>query len=440
MRTYVSGSALPLAAKCPSSAVLPKVLKIGEKDKIGSALHEHNRDRVQYGMSEAIARLDQVAEAYELDERERNIFRGRAYGFEWNPPRGAMAEVALCLCDDGTAVVTGGGRGRYDDLPPNAVLPMQIDILWAEPEPLYRDGLRIVCPPESVLWVGDLKTGRDAWVDPVERNLQTLGGLVAAARLTGAKYAVPAIIYWEKGLGTWDVPLHPLDAAGIDAAEAIVRQAVARVDEQRRRYVAGEPMEFTTGQHCTYCDAQTHCPAKITAIKRVLGDPRPLDATALTPLQARNMAEMLASIEMFAKGARDALTQYTNVYGPIDVGHGKAWGAYSQPRTEMDPTIALQVLADEIGAEAAAAAFGTETSRARIEDAVKAAHKAKGITRQVSPAMRRVMGAIKERGGLIDGKRTCYGIHQAEAEPEAEPVIALLPSTAADLPIDGDEP
>jgi hypothetical protein len=433
---YVSGSALPLAAKCPSSAVLPKVLRISSDADMGTALHEHMRDRVVLGMSEAVRRLDAIADVHQMNDRERNIFRGRAYSFEWNPPRGALAEVALCLCEDGRVVVTSGGRGQYDELPPGAVIPMQIDVFWAEPEPLYRDGERIVCPPGSVLWCVDLKTGDSAHVATSERNMQTLAGMVAAARLTGAKMAIPAIIYWGKGQGIWDVPEHPLDAAGIDAAEQIVRTAVARVDEQRRRYLAGEPMAFTTGEHCTWCDAQTHCPAKVSAIKRLLDDPQPLLAAPLTDLQARSLAEMLASIEHFAKAAREALVSYTDRIGPIDVGHGKAWGPYQEPRGELDPVIARQVLDEEIGPAAAALAFGTATSRAKLEGAIKAAHAATGVKRQASAAMRRVMAGLKERGGLIDGIRTCYGVHQAELPSGPPPAPQLA---AGPIEIDGDD-
>lgn len=443
MKPYVSGSSLPIAAKCSASTVLPQVQKIGEKDRIGSALHDHMKDRVAYGVSEAMVRLDLIAQRWDLDESERNIFRGRAYSFEWCPPKGAMSEVAMCFCDDGSTVFVKGGRGQYDDLPDNAVFPIQVDLVWSEPEPLYREGQRARCPKGSTLWVPDLKTGRAAYVDPVETNLQVIAGCVAAARLTGAEVAVPAVIFWEKGQGTWDVPAFPLNVEKLGQAEAIIRDVIHRRLEERTRYLNGEPLRYTIGNHCTYCNAETHCAAKVGAIKRLLEDPRPLDHTALTPLQARQLAEMLPSIELFAKKAKEAMVAFSDTYGAVDVGHGRAWGAYQEPRTELDPVIARQVLIGELGPESAAKAFEAKTSKTSIEEAIKAAYRAlaaDGVKRPVAPVMRRVMAEIKERGGAVQTLRTFHGVHQAAPTPAPITAPKLPPAPIGpEVEIDGDD-
>lgn len=439
-RYLFSGSMLPLVAKCRPAGVLPRVGRIGDRDRMGNALHEHARDRLLYGIDGAVERLGAVAQAWHLDEREESIMRARAMGFEFTPPRGAMPEIALCLCDDGRVEVVEGGRGVYERLPEGGTLPTQIDIFWAEPLPLYLDAAgRVRCPPDSVLYVGDYKTGQETFVDDVERNLQTMLGCVLAAKWTGARFAIPAIIYWRKGKGIWDVPPAPYDAAALAQAEQGILQLHAEAAETKRRIAAGDPVTYTTGRHCTFCDAETYCTAKVASMKRYLDDPRPLDATQLTADQALHLARVEAQIARFSENLRGVLVAYTKARGPIpEVAPGKSWGAYTKPTSSIDGAVALEALAQEIGSDDANKALKVEVSKSAMEEAIKASHKRSGIARQVSAAMRRVLGRVRAGGGFVDGLQIRFGLHATVPGKPADPYAITMPGDE-DLQIDGDD-
>lgn len=437
MGDYNSGSELPRVSKCAASGALPKVRRIGDKDRMGSALHEHARDRVILGLAGAFDRLQIVAEAHDLDERESSIFKARAAHFTWTPPRGAMPEIALALLENGEAVVVQGGRGQYPELPLGAIAPATTDVFWAEPRPLFIDKAsgRLRCPEESVLWVADIKTGRELYVDPVEKNWQALTEMLLAARWTGAKRAIPALIFWQKGDGLWDVASHTYDEAALLEVERGVRKIHARATEQRHRLAAGIPLEYVTGGHCTYCDSAIYCGAKTAEIKRVLDDPHPLDVARLTDEQLRKLAQMEPQIASLAKTVRAALVSASSSVGPIRMTDGRFWGAYDQPKDELDPEIAMRVLEGEIGAEQSRRAFAFETSKSAIEQAIKSAHKAKGIERQGAAAMRRVMAQLREAGGITRVFSTSYGPH---VSTEETPSVLPAKTAAGALEIDGD--
>jgi hypothetical protein len=441
MRRYLSGSTLPLVQRCGAAAVLPQVKRIGDKDRMGSAWHEHMDDRAMLGISGAVSRLGEIAESWHLNEVETSIFRARAMSFEWSPPRGAMPEIALCLCEDGRVEVVRGGRGTYEGLPPDAILPTQIDVFWAEPEPLYRDEQgRVRCPPGSVLIVGDYKSGLETYVDPVERNAQALASMVIAARWTGAQYAQPAIIFIRKGKGLWDMARAVYDAAAIDMAEQLVRSIVRRGDEQRALYQAGQPLTYVTGRHCTYCDSEIYCAAKTAVLKRYMNDPAPLDPTALTADQAQQIAALEAQAKSFATTIRAALVCYAQANGQVTLPDGKQWGPYLVPESDLDPAIALSSLGEEIGPEAAALAMKTKITKGGIDAAIAAEHKRRGIARQKAPAVRRVLGRMRAAGVITDRQKVGYGLHAASdvADPAAI-VVATERASYEGEPIDGDE-
>lgn len=443
-RSVLTGSGLPLATKCSAAFALPRVDRESQaKTVTGLALHDHHRERVVYGISEAMERLPRVADRWALEGIERDIFFARARHFEWTAPRGALPEIALCLMEDGTVEVVKGGRGHYPDLPPGALLPIQIDVFWAEPEPLRvvptdnPERPRVVCPTGSTLFVVDLKTGAEKNVDPVETNAQVRGSAVLAAIWTGAKSVMPGIAFWGKGPGVWDQPEEPLDEAGIASVHAELLELVRADREQRARLARGEPLDYRTGRHCDYCDASTFCAAKTATLKRYLGDGAPLAATPLTPEQARELAALEPQFGRFHAQVKSALADYTRATGyPIDIGNGKAWGPYiTQKGGPIDPRIAQEILAVEVGEARADRAVRREISRDAIEDAIREAHEEQGIKRQLARATKRVMAQLIEAGAIRQVVRENMGIHVAKAAlPEAPE-----PMRYDGMEIDGDE-
>jgi hypothetical protein len=421
------------------------------KTVCGLALHDHHRERVVYGVSEAVDRLPLVADRWGLEGVERDIFMARARHFEWTAPRGALPEIALCLMEDGTVEVVKGGRGHYPDLPPGAVLPIQIDCFWAEPDPLVlRETTvetdsgpaivqRVVCPPGSTLFVIDLKTGAEKNVDPVESNAQARGSAVLAAKWTGAKSVMPGIVFWAKGQGIWDQPEAPLDEAGIESVYQEMLGLVASDRGQRERFARGEALDYRTGRHCDWCDAATFCPAKTAVLKRWMGDPNPLATTALTESQLRELAALEPQFGRFHAQVKAVLASAVDASGrSIDIGNGKAWGRYiTQKGGPIDPGIALDILTEEVGEEFAEAAIRREVSREAIESAIREAHAEQGIKKQLGRATKRVMAKLIEAGAIQQVVRESMGIHVAPAERPSEQ--AREPLQLDGIEIDGDD-
>lgn len=435
---WVSGSALATAVKCAASLVLPRILGTTiSASKLGTALHEHVRHRNIYGMTEAIAKLPELVEAFEMTEDEESLFIARAKAFEWAPPPGAVAELALCLFEDGRVEAVRGGKGMYD-LPADALIPAQIDIFWAEPRPLYRDGDRIVCPPDSILWVIDFKSGKEDYVEPAERNAQALASAVLAGKFTGARLVVPGIVYLRKGQGIWDIPERPLDLPMLAHVEEILRGAVLEVRRLRAAYEAGQPISFREGPHCSFCRARHGCPAHVATLRHWLADPGALAPGALTDAQARTLAELAPAFNRFAASVNEALRTHVQVTGkPIPLSDGRVWGMKTVQRDAFDVERALPILEGELK-EDARVAVRRLVSTASIERAVEASHKRRKIVRQKSSAMRRIYARLADAGGVRKVARVEWGAHKPKPElpsVERDAAIAALHG----LPIDGDD-
>lgn len=432
-RRVVSGSALGHAAKCAPSQVLPRIRGAHAKATIGTAYHEHLRDRAIFGISEAMNRLDLVCAAHKIDEREAGFLRARARQFEWSPPAGAVPELSLCLLEDGSVVRVAGGRGDYRDLPADAVLPMQLDLMWAEPAPLYAgpDGAP-VCPTSSVLWCVDWKTGDEAWVDPVEHNAQALAAALLGARYTGATRAIAGIIFPGKGAGLWDVQPAPMGPDELARVEATIRGVVANVERQRALYESGIPLEYVEGPWCTYCDSRTYCPARNASLREFLGDPQAIEPGELSEAQATRIAELLPAIEAFGRQAKAALVDYVDARGkPLVLRDRRLWGPHPHTETEIDAEIAIAAAEPEIGTERAErlrAELVASVSRARIEAMVKEAHAERGISRKLAPAMRTIMARVQEGNGIRKVHTTRYSAHKPAAAPQFS---AELPAPAS---------
>jgi hypothetical protein len=435
--TYVaSGSRLPLLDACPASCALPQFPSRNEEADLGNAIHEHLAERVGLGISLAVERLDLIAAKWQLNEKLTGIFRARCISFEWTPPRGAVPEFALGLFEDGSVKQITGGRGKYPSLQ-GLILPLTLDIMWAEPTPLYRTADGIVrCPTGSILHVGDYKSGKDKYVSSVETNMQAIAQAVLAARWTGATHALPAIIFVRKGPGLWDVPAAPLGPAELDAAEAHIRALLSAGAAQQAAYAAGDPLSYRTGPHCLYCDAGPGCTAKLAPIKTLLGDRAPLEPGPLTRPQAALLAVLEPQLRQLADQAKAALLADVQASGEsIPLGSGRAWGGYLETEDVLIADKVLPVLEEEVGPELAQAAVRMKITKTAMGDAIKASHEAQGIERQKAAAMRRVLARSREAGGIETRTRIRYGLHAAQDTPTHHQLAA---ARYDEVDIDGD--
>jgi len=418
-----TGSALPLIRICPAAWAIPHAHSVSTFSKMGDALHVHMHDRAAFGVGEAMLRVDEVARAHEMTDREAGIFAARCRGFEWCPPAHAFGEVSLAMLEDGSVIRVRGGKGDYET-PPGTLVALTLDVMWSEPAPLdLTDPAHPRCPSGSMLWVVDYKSGEDRWVEPVEHNAQVGAEALLAARWTGAAAVVPSILFIRKGPGEWDAPPSAWGPRELADQERRLREWVAGSREQQRRAAAGEPLDMIEGPHCGTCPARARCSAHTTMLHMVATDGAKLIPQGDAPLddaEAHWLATRLRSIDGFARQARQALIAHVRAKGPIDLRDGNLWGPFPRRRTTVVVKAAVQTLVEELGEEGAneAIVVAESVTRESIEEVVRAQHAEKGIKRQLAPTVRRIFAKLGEAGALVSEDEVQFGAHKPAPPPE----------------------
>lgn len=417
-RALLTLSGLQLAATCPAAPVLPRIGNTGVKADIGSALHEVNAARGEGHEPD----LDEVADRWGLDGKDRARFFGRARALDLQIPDGAIYELPLCLRADGTVEPVTGGRGSYE-VPDDALVAGTLDILFADPTPL-QDGRW--CDADSVLWTPDLKTGSDVYVAPIRHNWQARVSALIGAKWTGAQAVVPAIVYPDVEGGRWDVPLRgghpvPLWPADVARIEADVRDLHARVTEQAGRYREGKPLKMVTGTHCTYCPARAGCPAHIAEARALATGEAGLMVGPLTREQAIRGAGMLAPVRRAADALEEALKDYVAVNGPIVLPDGRVYGPQPSEKQVFAVRETYQAIIDEltpvVGAEKAAecADLAFTTAEKGIYNAIRPAHEAAGFKRKMKAAFDRIAA---QPGVMTTVPTERWGVHYPQEPTE----------------------
>lgn len=413
---------------CPGSTALAKVGDVGGAS--GSAQHEAIALMISEGRDAMLAALSDICARWGVDGREEGFIRSRMRRFAPPVPKcddeqasPALCEVGLCLLADGRVIEVNGGRGRYE-APEGAVIAGSIDAMWSEPEPLrFRTpedpaGEPIVCPQGSTLWIVDWKTGDDSNVSRADRNRQILWAAVLAAKWTGAERVMPALCFVEPDSmpeGRWDMRCQPGPWPGAprrprpyDRTELETIEAELLVDhrawvEQARRHAAGEPLDLVTGAHCEHCPAKSACPAWVAPVRALVASPgTSLAKGPLTREEAAALATVLPTARKALAAADAALRAYVAEHGPVLLPDGRVYGPRVQAWSDkaFATRATYQLLADEIGAEDADAAFSC--TKGSIEEAIRLAHEKRGIKRGLGSTMGRIMAKLKEAGAITE--------------------------------------
>lgn len=414
---------------CPGSTALAKVGNVGGAS--GSAQHEAIAILISKGREVMLAALADICARWGVDEREEGFIRAKMRQFAAPVPKcddgdgsaSALCEMGLCLLADRRVIEVEGGRGRYE-VPEGSAIAGSIDAMWSEPEPLrFRtpedpEGDPIVSPQGSTLWIVDWKTGDDSNISRADRNRQILWGAVLAAKWTGAERVMPALCFVEPDSmpeGRWDMrrqrgawPGAPLRPRPYDREELATIEAELLADhcawvEQTRRHAAGEPLDLVTGVHCEHCPAKGACPAWVAPVRALVTAPGSrLAKGPLTREEASTLATVLPTARKALDAADAALRGYVAEHGSVALPDGRVYGPQGQSWTEktFETRGTYQVLADEIGAEEADAAF--LCTMGSIEEAIRIAHEKRGIKRELGSTMRRVMAKLKEAGAITE--------------------------------------
>lgn len=383
----------------------------------GSAGHESLYHRAIYGVDEAMSMLPATCERFGLSDQQTGMLTARLRKFAWSPPAGAIGELSLALCGtsgDARVVRSKGGKGHYEDLPDDALVAGQLDIMWAEPSPLTRgDDGRIVCPPESTLLLADYKFGEaDHYVEPVERNFQLAINTAAAALWTGATRAVP-IVLWVRGEhGEWDSGPVMTSRDFSATVERVINLRSKRLAEAER--IARGTLPTThEGAWCAYCPSESSCPSKLMAVRAALANNVdaliPAIAEVLTNDEARQLPIYAATLDRWAKKLKDAAKAHVQRNGPIVYADGTQYGKVVVERDVIDPIAAMSVLHDELGSHVGEA---IDVSKSAIERAFDALHAELGLAKQTSSAMRRTLAKLHERKAINKVSREEMRMHR----------------------------
>lgn len=414
---YFSGSSADLVHHCAASLVLPRAKTNSPAATMGSAIHQHLHERNPsiFGPERACERLGAVAKTWDLNEVETEIFAARCRGFQWVPPEGCFTEQPLALMQDGTVEPVAGARGEYAARP-STVACATIDAFWSEPTPLRRRTPVPQCPEDSILWVIDFKTGSGTYVSAVEQNRQLRLCALLAARYTGAKYVVPAVVYVQKGAGVWDAPEHPW---GSDELAEIERELVrdhTRLVAAQGAMAAGRQPECNEGPWCQWCPAHDRCPPKVAMVRAVVtGEIATPIAVPLTPEQRQRAAVILPQLDTFTRKLRALLQADTTASGPVDRGDGTLWGPHEVEEEVIDPELGSGVIGAELGPDGVREALTMRLPKSGIERAVKTVHAAAGIKRQAAATVRRIFAKLHEEQAISKRTSVEYGVYKAPA-------------------------
>lgn len=223
----------------------------------------------------------------------------------------------------------------------------------------------VVGVTETQVVIIDWKSG---WTDygPVEAFLQLLTYAVLAARAYGKDEAVVGIIRLkDDGSSYWQTAT--LDVFALDDAEDRIRKVVTRAKVAEGSGEVPEPVE---GEHCRYCPAFAHCPAKARII-HMASDVESL-AQPLTPETAVQAWERIQLVKKVLERVEDAVKEYARDT-PLTLPDGRILGSVEVPRSEINPELAEPILEARYGTIFAMEAVEVEkaVSKASIDKAVR---------------------------------------------------------------------
>lgn len=228
--------------------------------------------------------------------------------------------------------------------------------------------------------VTDFKTGSYEVADPGE-NPQLLFLGLAAAKAHGKDRAVVQVasISDDGALKVRRAELRPRD---LERVEDDLGNILRAVEESR----AAGPPKLRPGRHCRFCPALPNCPAIAREAQALIEEPLDeLDAESVAGAWGR-----LQAVEAAAKRTRDALTLYVANRGEeIPLDGGATLKLVEGRRQNLDPGVALKIVAERFGAEAAYAA--ASVSPTSLKKVVKDREEA-----------RRILASIEEAGGLAN--------------------------------------
>ena len=374
-----SASNMERAELCAGSFALPQVYREGDSfASQGDAVHDFLVNARLEGREEALAKVldpehHRFCAAINLDAL----------------PQGGRYEIAMAWDPDtDTARVLGENIGRA-----------------------YREhGLR----PHEVAGTADLAgVVRDTGVVvDWKSGFRDLGDPRESAQLATLALMVSRIFKVSKVIVSYfylrdDGSFRPREAVfdSFDLADTVDRLhgILERVYAARDQARAGRVPNVATGQHCRYCTAFDHCPAKATLALQLaspvpaLAPPGGVPGVALTPAQAGVAWERVREAEQVLDRIKGSLKEYAQ-RTPFRTPGGLVVREVQWPDTEVVADVAHSVLEKEYGLVVANEAAPRVTSLARVKRALSGVATARKM--KLAPLLREVSAAIEGAGGI----------------------------------------
>lgn len=226
---------------------------------------------------------------------------------------------------------------------------------------------------------------------PGDVEAQLLLGAIATHAIYGVDVAT--LVVPEMG-----APTHQL----LDWAELeVFRQRLVRLYQdvaQARAVVAeGRVPSTNEGDHCRYCPAVDHCPAKHALLKRMVSGDSLTTVEMMAPLDkatAPAAYSMLRAMEAMIQRVRKMVYAYAEE-SPIPLGDGRVFGYRpTKGSDELDADIVYDEARKLYGQAFADDAVTREATKA----AIKRAAKKHGMPEAATE--RAVVDAVKARGGV----------------------------------------
>lgn len=378
-------SALDRAKRCPGSCALPQIKGISQASARGTVIHDFvlSKKRGDEKLPEVPPEYRALCEAIDIDAIPVGAYE-MAFGID---------------VDTGLARSLGQNLGRkYPGDLRIGELVGTVDI--------YNE---IKVGEEGAVYVGDLKSGLGDHVPPVRENLQVGVGALAAARIHGVSVAVTEIIR-VKDNGSVIRETAILDKWALDSIELEIQELAKQVRKEIAVADAGGIVTVTTGEHCKFCPAYSHCPAQ-TNLAMALADPKGLEQDimgALTPASAPVVYRKYKAAQDVLNKIRNALYGYAEQQ-EFEVGNGYVLGPIRIVRPKMDAAMVHRLLSRDFGVDAANEAVDWKTSKKAVR-AILRRHNKYG---SLAKAEARFLAELQTDGGLQQVEHTEIRAHKA---------------------------
>lgn len=388
----LTGSKLPLVARCIGAVVLPGVHTTSDAAEAGTGRHTFLRRVAEVGRDAALAEIPadaswrETCEAVDVDA----------------VPVGAWEVAYAYHPETDTARVLGADMAR--------------DYSAAHPDEITGTA-DLVTTYEGQPWVIDFK-GPEA-VDAPETNLQLgLYGL-AEARVRGAEAVRVSIcnvhtdgrLEWHHAtLGGWDLEILASKVASLASRARAARE----VYEQ-----GGLTPDLAAGLHCRYCPAMPMCPAQVTLAYELVTARDELTAETVLALSDEKAGEAWVKVAMYQQvlaRIEAALRERAHLRG-LPLPDGSQLVVQESTRKTLDVKKTLPVLRSLVG-DRAETFIEQSLPTSAVESIAREVAKARGS--KLKDVRAEVWASLRDQRAVKESSYVQLRVKKARGAQETE--------------------